>query len=368
MSSFSAVDLGDGRFATLLTAPARGWGDRWAPLRAAIACTLAWLLASAVSGNTSPLFAPIVALLTLQASVYSSVALATQRILGSVLGVMLATLYVNVVGLSWWSLALAVAVAVLLGRFLPLGYSGQVQIPLAVVLVVVVGPVNHEIGLWRGFDVVVGGIVGVAVALLWPERPRYAPAVAAQREWREALGTQLAAVAAELREPVRLLADGQRHGFVAGSRALTGLVAASRLRVEEAEESLFFNLRAGRVRERTAGLVEQQRWLGRLTLHVRSLSYAADRLYDRAVPPVLDRTVLAGLLDDLAEQVPVAPLRPDDPAIRRLQATIAALVTDVATSPGATVHALDSVGILARLEQLRGDLVDHVDEDADLDR
>jgi uncharacterized membrane protein YccC len=368
MSSFSVADLGEGRFATLLTAPARGWGDRWAPLRTAVACTVAWLVASAVSGNTSPLFAPIVALLTLQASVYSSVALATQRILGSVLGVVLATLYVNLVGLTWWSLALAVAVAVFIGRQLPLGYSGQVQIPLAVVLVVVVGPVNHGIGLWRGFDVVVGGVVGVTVALLWPEQPRYTPAFEAQRSWRDALSKQLSDVAIELRRPPQLLRDDERHDFVQGSRQLHGYAARGRQRVEEAEESLYFNLRAGRVREQTGALVGQQRWLVRLTLHIRSLSYAVDRLYDRAVPPMLDRVALARLLDGLATQIPHAPVPADDLAAQRLQATIATLVSEVATSPGATVRALDSVGILARLEQLRDDLVDHVDEDPDSDR
>jgi hypothetical protein len=243
-----------------------------------------------------------------------------------------------------------------------------VQIPLAVVLVVVVGPVNHGIGLWRGFDVVVGGVVGVTVALLWPEQPRYTPAFEAQRSWRDALSKQLCDVAIELRRPPQLLRDDERHDFVQGSRQLHGYAARGRQRVEEAEESLYFNLRAGRVREQTGALVGQQRWLVRLTLHIRSLSYAVDRLYDRAVPPMLDRVALARLLDGLATQIPHAPVPADDLAAQRLQATIATLVSEVATSPGATVRALDSVGILARLEQLRDDLVDHVDEDPDSDR
>ena len=368
MSTLTAADSGDGRLATLLTAPARGWGDRYAPLRAAIACTAAWLLASGISGNTTPLFAPIIALLTLQASVYSSVALATQRILGSVLGVVIATMYVNVVGLSWWSLAIAVAVSVFIGRQLPLGYSGQVQIPLAVVLVVLVGPVNHDIGIWRGFDVVVGGIVGVVVALLWPERPRYAAAAQAQQVWLIALTDQLVQTAAELRQLPRLLRDDERHGFVAGSRRLHDVAARGRQTVEEAQESLHFNLRAGRVREQTADLVERQRWLIRLTLHIRTLSYAADRLYDRAIPPVLDRHDLADLLDGAARLLPDAPVAGEEPALYELKGRVADLVRSCATAPGGTVHALDSVGILGRVEQLRADLVDQVDLAEDLDR
>jgi len=243
-----------------------------------------------------------------------------------------------------------------------------VQIPLAVVLVVLVGPVNHEIGIWRGFDVVVGGVVGVAVALLWPERPRYAAAASAQQVWLDALVSQLSSTATELRQPPRLLRDGERHTFVTGSRRLHDVAARGRRSVEEAQESLFFNLRAGRVREQTGALAERQRWLIRLSLHTRTLSYAIDQLYDRIVPPVLARDDLADLLDALAGLLPDAPVGADDPASRRLQERVAGLVRSCATAPGGTLHALDSVGILGRVEQIRSDLVDQVDLADDLDR
>jgi hypothetical protein len=89
----------------LLNAPSRKL--TWLTIiKASVAVAVAWEIASALPGDDAPLFAPIVALMTVQTSLYGTFAQGFQTVAGNIIGVALATGVVNLVGrtavaLSW---------------------------------------------------------------------------------------------------------------------------------------------------------------------------------------------------------------------------------------------------------------------------
>ena len=109
-------------------------------VRIAIAVTVSWVVAAAVSQSEFALFAPITTLLVVQSSPWTTLGVSVQRILGTGLGVLVASVYVNLVGLTWWSFLIGVLAALLVARLLPWSIGGQLQIPVAVVFVLALGP------------------------------------------------------------------------------------------------------------------------------------------------------------------------------------------------------------------------------------
>jgi hypothetical protein len=101
-------------------------------VRVAIAVTVSFGIATAISQSTLGIFAPITTLIVVQATAWTTLGVSVQRILGTGMGVLAASLWVNLVGLTWWSFLLGVLVALLVARALPWSLGGQLQIPVAV--------------------------------------------------------------------------------------------------------------------------------------------------------------------------------------------------------------------------------------------
>ena len=141
------------------------------PAKAAIASGLSWWLAVAVFGNHRPYFAPLAAILSLQVTVYETLAFGAQRILGVVLGIGLSLILVHWLRAS----ALAVALLVFLGMAVSslLGFRARAatQVGVSGLLVLALGG-KPEYAAERLMETVLGALVGVAVqALLWPPDP-----------------------------------------------------------------------------------------------------------------------------------------------------------------------------------------------------
>src|SRR4051812_48171010 len=110
--------------------PARGsrpeWhGHRlppgWRSLRIAVAATLAYVVSLPLTGESAPVLAPLTALLVSQATVHRSLVSAARRVAAVVAGVLIAAFVSSIIGLTWWSVGLAVFSALLLGVLLRLG-------------------------------------------------------------------------------------------------------------------------------------------------------------------------------------------------------------------------------------------------------
>jgi hypothetical protein len=124
------------------TAAARYWGrgdpPGWRTAKTALAAVLAYLLALALlGGQPPPLLAPLTALLVAQVTVFRTVTSGIERVGSVVAGVLVAVLLSQVVGLTWWSLGIAIFLSLVIGRLLRLG-EHTLEVPISAMLVLAV--------------------------------------------------------------------------------------------------------------------------------------------------------------------------------------------------------------------------------------
>ena len=342
----------------LMRTPSVGLGTRWTVLKAAFAGSASYAIAASVGPDRYAALAPVVAVFTVQGSVLGTLAQGLQRVLGTVLGVAAAVVFVQWVGTTWWSIGTALLVALLVARRLPIGFAGQAQIPISILLTLALGPSQTGYGQWRVVDSLIGGVVGIAVGVLVPERPPFAAAERAQAAWSDALHTQLTRIADELEQPTGELVGRQRHAFIATSSALVEVATAGRRATALAQDGVAFNPWGRGHHEQLARLRAQESELVRVTLEIRVLSLTVDQLYDRPHhAPFLDRGTLAGLLRGCADLDQAHRAGRDVTAeSAALRAQIAQAVAGVTQQQTDAYAVLDSVSLLGRLDQLPRDI------------
>ena len=155
----------------------RGRSAAFRAARMTGATVAAYLVAQLVGlQDPPPLIAALTALLVVQATLSSTLVNGVQRVLSVVTGVALAVLFVEIVGLTWWSLAALVAAAILAGQLLRLG-PHLVEVPISAMLVLGVGASGADaVGGDRVLETLVGAAVGMLVNVLFPPavQTRYA--------------------------------------------------------------------------------------------------------------------------------------------------------------------------------------------------
>jgi hypothetical protein len=327
-------------------------------VKTTVAATVAWALARQFGENAAVLFAPVIAVLTLQASVYGSIATGLQLLFANLIGTALAITWVQLLGLTWWSLALGAFAALAVARQVTNTPLARNQLTIATLAVLVLAPVAKGYGQWRFADVAIGSAVGLLIAVIVPERPRIDVVRGTLDSWADACVTLLRHIADELgaRAGQPELPPGRRHDWIAESRRLTDVSAEAGAAMAGVEETTLLNIAAGRLRHRVEQARQEQLWLVRITLQVRAVSLAVDRLYDRpGRPPALDRGTLRSLLRALADLMDqrLAGEPVNDTSLR---AALTASVERVHTVFPTAVAALDSVTLLGRLDQLRQDI------------
>jgi hypothetical protein len=134
-------------------------------LRATAAATLSYVLALQVSREPAPLTAPLTALLVVQVTLYSTLTTGVRRVNSVVAGVLIATGFSAVVGLSWWSLGLIILAALIVGRLVRVDeFVNEVAISAMLVL----GVTHLATQAWdRVLETLVGAGVGLAFNLLF---------------------------------------------------------------------------------------------------------------------------------------------------------------------------------------------------------
>ena len=206
-----------------------------------LAAVIAWELARRLLGG-SPLLAPLTALLVTQLTVVETVTGSLQRVGSVVVGVLLAVLLADLLGLQWWSIGLVVFASLAVGQVLRLG-EHRMEVPISALLVFAVG--GQPGAAWtRVLETLIGAAVGVVVNVV------VAPPVYVQSAG-EAIG--------ELAERMaRLLRDGGQEllrGFTGEdayerlrqARELDDAVGRARQALGRAEDSLRLNPRRRRV-------------------------------------------------------------------------------------------------------------------------
>jgi hypothetical protein len=339
-------------------------------VRIAIAVTVSWVVAEAVSQSAFALFAPITTLMVVQSSPWTTLGVSVQRILGTGIGVLVASVYINLVGLTWWSFLIGVLAALLIARALPWSLGGQLQIPVAVVFVLALGSGTLSQDLWRVLDVLIGGGIGLAAVFVFPPRPKPGAFESAMRTYRDAILDTLRQAAAEAGTRGGDLGPAAVHDFVAPSRRLRERADDARDALVRLAEGSALNLRAGPVRAELEERALRLRRLSGIGVQVRGIVGAVNRMYDRPDwTPGLDGDTLRALVESELDLL-VRVLGRGDTWVGEtertgvaedglaLAAQLRAAADDIAARYGQVGDVLASVALLGRLDHVRQQAID----------
>ena len=177
----------------------------WA-LRITVAATLSYVVARLVFPATAPLLAPLTAMLVVQVTPVSLLASGLDRVVAVVVGVSLAVSFAAVVPLEWWSLALLIAVSLMIGQLLRLR-SNMIEVAISGMLVLGVGSLGAQSAAWQRIaETLVGAAVGIAANLLFPPKVASDDAGRAINGLADTLSELLTRAADELTE---IVTDGR---------------------------------------------------------------------------------------------------------------------------------------------------------------
>ncbi|MFM8239876.1 MAG: FUSC family protein [Actinomycetota bacterium] len=332
----------------------------WQVARIAVAVTASWAVGYWLSPSSFGIFAPLTTLMVVATSPWSTWGLSIQRVVSSGVGVFLATLWVTWVGVTWWSVLIAMVAALVLASRLPLSLGGQFQIPTSVLFVFALGQVTWEQAAWRVLDVAIGGAVGILAIYLPPPKPRPDKFEASLQSYRDHIMDLLEAMAREIREQAEPLGPDVLHRFIQDSRSLRGDADTARQSLVALAESIAFNPRGRGYQPLLAEDALRLRRLASIGVHVRGIAGVINKDYDRQwISPALQESTLAGLLEELASLgrlalgSPGMPVRPEAP--QELSVRARAFDTRVRGLADQIVHTstgevLESVSLLGRLE------------------
>ena len=144
-------------------ATARTWADAWLLLQQALAATVAWVLATHVVEHRQPFFAPIAAVIALNAPLGQRGSNTIRLLQGVVIGILTGELALAAIGASSGSLFLATLSALAVSRALSSPPLVLAQAATGAILTVTAG--NGQVGTGRLIDALIGG----GVALLFTQ-------------------------------------------------------------------------------------------------------------------------------------------------------------------------------------------------------
>ncbi|MEJ7756620.1 MAG: FUSC family protein [Nocardioidaceae bacterium] len=198
------------------------------------------------SPRATPSWRRLTALLVVQLTPVSLLTSGVQRVVSVVAGVAVAVAFSSVIGLSWWSLAIVIAMSILIAQALRLG-SNTLEVPISAMLVLGAGIGGAETAAWqRMAETLVGAGVGVLSNLLLPARVATDDADKAIEGLTEDLARVLDAAADDLEAALQSggnLVDRASH-WLGEARRVTHEIPRVGSALLRAEESRRLNLRA----------------------------------------------------------------------------------------------------------------------------
>ena len=243
--------------------------------KTALSAALSWALASWLVGER-PYFAPLAAILSIQATVAASLSRGMQRTLGVVLGILVATAAAHWVGASAVSVGAIVLVGTALASRMHLGPYATPQVAVTALLVLTLGGHTPAYAFARAIDTVIGAVVAVLLNAL------LAPADFSGRARRSTRST-----AAHLARVWRSMASAFRGGRPVGVLARArGLEA--RLRKSDQDLSLALEaVRLSPLRSGSRSLLERTRHTQSALERAFSHTRGAARLFEERIEPML---------------------------------------------------------------------------------
>lgn len=275
----------------------------WPVLQSALAATIAWVIASRFAGHEDPFFAPIAAVVALNASVGERGRNAVRLVVGVSIGIVAGETALGILGSGTIALGLATLAGMLAARTLGGARIVMAQAAAGAILTVATG---EHIGLDRLVDALIGAAVALSFTqLLFAPEPlrllRRAETVVlrdmaialrltarALREGDPALGEQAMARHRELRDRLSDLASTRAASLRTARHSLVWRSSAEPL-VQERENAGHLDLLGGSV------------------LMVSRTALAADQAEGQRLAPTIE--LLAEIVGDLATSLDERPAR-----------------------------------------------------------
>jgi hypothetical protein len=206
------------------------------------ASAVSYLAALWVHPHTLPLLAPITALLVVQLTLHDMVRHGLDRVASVLLGVTIAIAFSAVVGLTWWSLALLIAVTLSVGQIVRLGPNlPEVPISAMLVLGVSAGTTHAFAATDRISETLIGAIVGICINFFLPPGVRTRDAGKAIERFSVDIASLVEKAANEISTGVS--AEQARH-WLHDARKFSDHTPAVDRALAHAEESRRLNVRA----------------------------------------------------------------------------------------------------------------------------
>jgi uncharacterized membrane protein YgaE (UPF0421/DUF939 family) len=316
-------------------------GVAWPLAQQSLAAAVAWVIAVRVAGHADPFFAPVAAVVGLNATLGRRGSNAVRLLAGVLIGVLVGVL-AALVGGGAWTLVAATFLAMLIARTIDDAPIIRAQAGVSAILVIVLGQPQE------GWDRLVDAVIGAAVALVFSQL-LFSPEPL--RLLRRAEATVLSSLADSLRTIAAAVEHGDRQKADAATEKLRSLrddlAAVSTMRL--ASDRI---IRHGLAWRRRARLVVTERErAGHLDLLAGSCLMLA-RTATAVAGPGGDR--LAAIVRQLAAAMDDLAVDPGDRARRQHCAERAgALATWLADTDGqapagsAGAAAYASIGLIA---------------------
>ena len=271
-------------------------------VKSTVAAVTAYVVAIPLSDNPRPVLAPLTALLVVQLTLYDTLRRGMLRVVAVSLGVLFAAALSTWVPLTWWSLGLAVAVSLVVGRLFRLG-EDIAEVPISAMLILAVGGAGTAVQ-GRLVETVIGAAVGVVVGAAVAPPLYVRPASDAVQGVARAAADVLRTVATEVRAEYTV---EQTEAWLAAARGLgRDILRADRV-LGTAESSLRYNPRAIRRPHVGASLRSGLDAMERVTVSLRGVCRAlADLVKGQGEETVYGpdvREALSDLLSDVADAV-----------------------------------------------------------------
>jgi uncharacterized membrane protein YgaE (UPF0421/DUF939 family) len=226
----------------------------------------AYLVALPLPVSPRPVLAPLTALLVVQVSLYQTLSSAVRRVAAVVAGVVLAVGLSAWIGFTWWSLGVAIVVALGVGYTLRLGDS-ILEVPISAMLILSVAGARAA-AAGRIIETLVGAAAGLVAGLAFA-RPQVQPAA-------EAIQDLCRKVADLLDQMAAGVADGsvleRSEDWLAQARALGGEIERVDDALRQAEDSLRLNPRGVRLQAAPMSLRSRLETLEHAAITLRGLA------------------------------------------------------------------------------------------------
>lgn len=240
-------------------------------LRLTTASVAAYVVAQLLLPSDKPLLAPLTALLVIQATPIGLLSSGLDRIVSVVVGVLLAVGVAEIVPISWWSLAIVIALSLLAGQALRLRAN---LIEVAISGMLVLGVAQADAAAWtRVSETLVGAGVGVLANLVFPPKTPFSTAAEAIDDLARRLTSLLRRAAHELSEDDLDLGGlgPAAADWLGDARRINHEIPGVGLALERVEEGRKLNVRMVRAPNAAPGLRQGLEALEHTSVALRSL-------------------------------------------------------------------------------------------------